>query len=1748
MPRDLPRERQSPAPPEVIAGTLAYMAPEQTGRMNRSIDFRSDLYALGVTFYEMLTGELPFAASDPMEWVHCHIARQPAPLGERFAGVPAPLSAIVMKLLAKNAEDRYQTAAGLAVDLRKCRTQWERNRSIERFPLGSDDVPDRLLIPEKLYGREHEIGTLLGAFDRVVATGATELVLVSGYTGIGKSSVVKELHKALVPPRGLFASGKFDQYKRDIPYATLAQAFRSFVRPLLGESEAEVGQWRDSLSEALGPNGQLIVNLIPELELMIGKQPPVADLPPQDARRRFQMVFRRFLGVFARKEHPLALFLDDLQWLDAATLDLLEHLVTHPEVRYLLLVGAYRDNEVGPAHPLIRTLEAIRDAGARVGEIVLTPLGLDDIGRLVTDALHCEPEHARPLAHLVHEKTSGNPFFAIQFLTALNEDGLLAFDPVAPAWRWDIDRIRARSYTDNVADLLVEKMKRLSVPAQEAMKQLACLGNAAEVGALARVYEQTEEALHAALWEAVRAGHVLRQESAYTFLHDRIQQAAYSLIPEEGRADVHLRIGRMLLATMTANQFAEHLFDVANQFNQGAARLIDRDEKTQVATIDLRAGRRAKTSAAYASACVYLTAGMAVLDDSDWGSKYELIFSLWLERAECAFLTGDFDQAERLIAQLLQRGASKFDLAAVYRLKVLLHTVKSESPQALGSALTCLHLFGVDLPAHPTWEQVQLEYETIWQNLDGRPIENLIDLPLMADPEMQAVTDMLSAMLPATYFTNLNLYYLLACRIVNVSMEYGVNGASANAYAFCGLNIVGSVFHRYRESFRFAKLAFDLVEKHGFLAYRAKVLLAMGMASFWLQPITTAIDFMRAAYRDAVETGDLIFVCFSVYQIVSGLFLRNDPLDAVWRELELALDFARQAKYGDVLDIIVSQQRFIANMQGRTATFSTFSDAQFDEAAFEAQMMVGRTSTMICWYWILKLKARFLSCDYAAALVAADKVRALLWASATSIHLLDYYYYAALAVAAHYEKASADKQTGWRELLIVHREQLREWAENHPPTFADKYALVSAEIARLEGRDADAMRLYEQAIQSARDNNFVQNEGLAHELAARFYAARGLERIAYVYLREARRCYLQWGAHGKVKQLDERYPHLREETPAGSGAATIGAPVAQLDVETAIKASQAVSGEIVLENLIKTLMVIAVEHAGAERGVLILPRGDQLWVEAQATTGLKTVEVDLRRALVAPSELPLSILQYVIRTQEPVIADDASREKPFSADEYVTSRRVRSVLCLPLIKQAKLVGVLYLENNVAASVFTPARIAVLKLLASQTAISLENAQLYADLTASEERWRKLFECVPVGVALLGSDRRYVAANPALQKMTGYTEAELRRLSPADITHEDDQAATEAIVAANAAGEPFTPHVEKRYRRKDGRVIWAEVDFFRAPAAGSAPVLAAVAVDITERKLAEAALRDARADLERMARLTTMGELTASIAHEVNQPLAAIVTQSEAALRFLARGDPDLDETRDSLSSIRQDGMRAAQVIAGLRSLAKKSGPQMAKLDIDDVIRQVLAIARGEFSRHNVVLRTEAGFRRPADPGRSRSIATGPFELDHERRRSHEGGNRSHEGADDILDARRAKQRAGHGAGHWHGAGSGSRGTHVPALLHHKIRRPWHGASYLPVHRRSPRRASVGIAARAAWRRCPLHCSAVGRPVAPPQNRTRLTVDRRRLPENEITAQLGVIGHTARQGGFDGSASAKLTGPIPQIAMTAGSFWLRITPS
>jgi PAS domain S-box-containing protein len=1555
----LPRERQTPGSTEAIAGTLAYMAPEQTGRMNRSIDSRSDLYACGITLYETITGSLPFSASDPMECIHCHIARPPTPPSELIGGIPGPIQAIILKLLAKSPEDRFQTAAGLEADLRTCLTSWVTHRRIDPFPIGARDMSDRLLIPEKLYGRKLAVDALVAAFDRVAAHRRAELILVSGHGGVGKSSVVSEFSKLVAPPQGLFAAGKFDQYKRDIPYATLAQAFQSLVRHILGRDETELNRWRQALLEALGPNGHLMVTLIPELATIVGEQPPIPDLPPQQARNRFQMVFRRFLGAFAQPEHPLVLFLDDLQWLDAATRELLEHLVAEQDVRNVLLIGAYRANELDPSHALMGTLERIRGAGTSVQEIALGPLAPRDVRRLIADALRTEPEHVRPLAKLVFEKTAGNAFFVNQFITALAEEGMLAFNSDERAWKWDVDRIRAKGFTANVADLMAAKMNRLPKATQEALGSLACLGSVAAVATIDLIFGTEKEAVHVALWQAVRTGLIYRLDGAYVFIHDRVQEAAYALIPEHDRALAHLRIGRLLASETAPDKRDEKIFDIVNQLNGGAAWITTPKEREQVAELNLLAGKRAKSAAAYSAALQYFTKGYGLLAENDPGQRTRLAFDLELNLAECEYLTGRLASAEERLSVLSRRAANVVDIAAVACLRMTLYTTLDQSDRAVEVGLEYLRRVGVDFSPHPTDQDVQQEYGRLWRHLGDRAIGALVDLPVTRDPDCIATLEVLTLTVPAANFTDENLFCVAVARMASLSVEHGNGDASCHAYVWLGM-ILRSRFVNFEAGFRFGRLGIDLVERQGLDRFKARVYSDFGhLINPWTRHLRDGVDWVRRALFTAQTNGDLTFASFAGNSLTMLLLASGEPLGDVQREVENGLEFTRKVRFGLFADIMIGQLGLIRALRGLTSDLSNFGDEKFDERRFEQHLETDpRLAFAACWYWIRKLQARLHANDYAGAVAAADRAQTLMWKSSPFFEAAEYHFYAALARAAAPDSSPGDAQRQNRDALSVHHLQLQTCAQHCPENFADRAALVGAEIARLEGRDADAMRLYDQAIRLARDNGFVQNEGLANEIAANFYSARGFETISHAYLQNARSCYLRWGATGKVRQMDEANPHLRQQLTLSQPATTIGAAVEQLDVGSVIKAAQAVSGEIVLDRLIETLMTIALRNAGAQRGLLILLQGETPRIEAEGRADQKTVKVAIRREAVTHADIPESLLHYVVRTRQSVILDDALAQEPFSMDEYVREKRVRSVLCLPLVKQAKLIGVLYLENNLASRVFTPARIAILELLASQAAISLENARLYGELTTSEERWRNLFESVPVGVNMVGLHQRYVAANPAFQRMTGYSEAELRSLTPVDITHEDDRTASEAIIAAQMAGQPYVQHREKRYRRKDGGVVWTEVDAFLAPVAGSEPLLAGVAVDITERKLAEEALRDARADLERMARLTTMGELTASIAHEINQPLAAIVTQSEAASRFLDRDEPDLEEVQDALSSIRLDGMRAAEVIRSLRALAKKSGPQLAKLDIDDVIREVLALARGELRRHDVVLHTE----------------------------------------------------------------------------------------------------------------------------------------------------------------------------------------------
>jgi len=1313
----LPRERQSPEAPEFIAGTLPYMAPEQTGRMNRSIDARSDLYSLGVTLYEMLTGSLPFTASDPIEWVHCHIARQPVPPGDQAPNIPGPISAIIMKLLAKTAEERYQTAVGLERDLERCLKELEARGRVDEFPLGEHDTPDRLLIPEKLYGRAREVNTLLASFDRVVAGGRPELVLVSGYSGIGKSSVVNELHKPLVPPRGLFASGKFDQYKRDIPYATLAQAFQNLIRPILAKSEEELDGWRDAIREALGPNGQLMVDLVPELKLIIGEQQPVPELSPQDAQSRFQLVFRRFISVF-RREHPLALFLDDLQWLDAATLDLIEDILTHPDVKHLMLIGAYRDNEVGPTHPLIRKLEAIRQAGAIVHDIVLAPLTCEDLRQLVADTLHCEPELAEPLGKLIHDKTAGNPFFAIQFFSALAEESLLTFDYGAGRWSWDLDRIHAKGYTDNVVDLMVGKLNRLPIQTQKALQQLACLGNRADFAMLRMVYQDASEEMHGQLWEAVRTGLIFRSEDSYRFLHDRVQEAAYSLIPKELRAEAHLGIGMLMASHTPLDKLEEGIFEIVNQLNRGSQLITSIADHRRVAELNLIAGRRAKISTAYASALKYLRAGRGLLTDEIWNHHYDLVFSIEHLLAECELLTGDMAAAENRLSMLAERAKSAHDIALVTRLRLTLYTALDRGDRAVEVFIEYQRGRGVDWSPHPTDQEVSREYDQIWSSLGTRQIEELVDLPLITNPDLLDLLDVFTEVVTPALYTDEKFLDLVICRMVNLSLEHGNSDGSCFAYGWLG-RLAGPHFGNYQAGFRFGKLGYDLVEKRGLHRYQARAYFCFGLVTPWRRHVKTGRQLLQRTFDAANRVGDVTFAACSRSNLSSNLLATGDPLAEVQREAETALEFASSVPYGTVIHVITAQLAFVRTLRGLTANFGSFNGGHFDELQFERDLSSNPGLALAeCWYWIRKIQARLFAEDYSSAIQASVNAKHLLWTSPSYFELAEYHFYSALARAAAFDSATGDSRQQHFEALADHHSQLEIWAKNCSENFENRAALVGAEIARIEGRLLDAEQLYEKAIRSARGNAFVHNEALAYEIAARFYAARGFDKIADAYLREARHRYARWGADGKVKQLDRIYLHTKEEQAAPGHAGTIVAPVELLDLSTVIRVSQVVSGEIVLEKLIDKLMRAAVEHAGAERALLILPRRDELQIEAEAITSEDDVIVHLPDTLFAAA-LPESLVRYVFRTQENIILDDASSPNPFSADPYIVQRRARSILCLPLINQAKLTGVLYLENNLTPHVFTPTRIAVLKLLASQAAISLENAHLYTDLDQAQ---------------------------------------------------------------------------------------------------------------------------------------------------------------------------------------------------------------------------------------------------------------------------------------------------------------------------------------------------------------------------------------------------------------------------------------------
>ena len=1550
----------------LAAGTPEYVAPEQTGRIKRYADARSDLYSLGVTLYEMFAGKLPFVAADRDEWIHCHIARQPISLEERVNGIPQPLEAIILKLLAKRAEERYQTAAGLEADLQRCLDSWLSNSRIEEFAIGANDRPDRLVIPEGLYGRASQIETISAAFDRVVSRGTTGVVLVSGPGGIGKSSIVEDFRKSL-GGRGLFASGKFDQYRRDVPYDTIAQAFKELVRRVIGLERSEMERCRAELKEALGPNGQLIVNLVPELVHVIGEQSPAPELPPQDSRNRFHLVFRRFLSVFARPERPLALFIDDVQWLDLATIELIERLAGEPEVRNLLLICAYRDNEVRVEHRFAQTLKTMRASNDRLDEVRVAPLTADVVARLIADTLDAASSTIMPLAELVFGKTEGNPFFVVQFLGALEEEGLLTFDRDADAWRWDVSRIGAKAITDNVADLIAEKMTRLSNSALEALKHLACLGSGASLGTLSTVLDSSESETTSALWECIRARFVLHADDVFALTHDRVQEAAYLLIPNGELAATHLRIGRALISKFGEAERNERIFEIADHFSRGVSLVIARDERELVARLLRQAGMRAKTSTAYASALRYFQTGRELLGPHGWESQYRLAFDLEIEQAECEFLNGEHGAAEDKLSALSRKARDLIDLAAVTRLRLALYTV-GDPDRAVLVGLAYLRNVGIDWSPHPTEEILKDEMQTMRRLIDGRAIETFVYLPRMTNPEWLAAMDVLASLLLPALMTDNNLEDLVLVRMANVSLQHG--NCDASCYAYSMLHVVlGLRFGDHQAGYRFGQLGCDLVDSHGLSRFKARVYSCFSSHSApWTKHLRSCLPRTRQAIETANAVGDLVFAAATSRAMVENLLISGEALAEVQREAEQFLALSRKVGFEVAADGAIIQLLLVRELQGIGEDEGPIDAILPDRQSFERHLEEGGASLVLplAWYLIRQVQARYLALDYLGAIDAISRLGGILNATRSLFDICEYHFYGALVHAAACDFGGPDERRQHLLSLAAHHRQIALWADSCPANFGTRAALVGAEIARLENREIDAQRLYEEAVRLAKEHGFIQNEAMANELAGRFYSSRDLETNAEAYLRNARSCYLRWGAHAKVRQLDQLYPKVKERSTARLKAAD-GTLLEELDLAAIMKMSQALSGEIILEQLIERLMVTVVEHAGAVRGLLLLRKEGEMGIAAEAVTTRQGVTVDVRQHQDISGELPESLLNYVVRAQEAIIVDDALEAKSYCSDPYIVSRRSRSILCLPLGRQQDVIGVLYLENNLASHLFTEGQAAVLRLVASQAAISLENADLFRDARHAQERARRaadelrmFFDTMPAlawtsspnGAFEYGSKRWHDYTGIPLEAAQG--DGWGRAFHPDDLGKVREK--WRELVELGVAGE-----IEGRMLAADGsaRTFLLQARPVRDDE-GAIVRWYGTNTDIDELKRAE----EAQAALARASRVMALGELTVSIAHEVNQPLMSIVTNAATALRWLDDDRVNVREARRATERIVRDGHRVGDIINSIRSMAKKARPRMEQLKINELVMEVIALMRDQLSSReltvNLSLATDAG--------------------------------------------------------------------------------------------------------------------------------------------------------------------------------------------
>ncbi|WP_448044967.1 trifunctional serine/threonine-protein kinase/ATP-binding protein/sensor histidine kinase [Bradyrhizobium liaoningense] len=1416
--------------------SLAYAAPEEMRHEDAYADERSDLYSLGITLFEVLTGTLPLMAETTAEWLHAHIAVEPRPPSAYRADVPEMLDALILKLVAKDPQDRYQSASTLEADLRRCSREWTAGSAISQFELGRIDRLRRLASNPGLFGRDVELRGLADSYMRVAGTGDAEIALLAGPAGAGKTALVRELALTVRRMSASFASGKPDQYQPATPYAPVVQAVRSLIMGVLGGKRSELETKRAVVLEQVGGHAPLIAHLVPDLELVIGPQTASNEVSVGQVPLRVNRALVAFFQAFAADGAPLLLFIDDLQWADDATLELIEMIVAE-RPKNLFLVGAYRSGESSRTGRFNRFLSGVTGHSSIISSISLSPLMISDVDRFIAATLDEREQPLDELALIVHEKTGGNPFYVTQLMRALVDERAVQYNDELQRWTWNAVAVGGHQQTDNVVDLLILRFGRLPPGTREALRLLACIGAGANDILLARVASVDVEELRRRLEPAEKSGLVVRHDGILAFSHDRVQEAAYELTPAAERATRHAAIA-FAMFDVWQGRLQDSVFEIASQIELSVGTPLDLGRAVQFVEGLIAAAERASVAAARTQALSYLAAANQLLGADRWTAHYSLARRIAVLRAECLLATADLDAALVEINGLFHKMETDFDKAEAHRLKAALQTVRSDFRGATATALSGLRLLGVDLPSQPSNEQLAAAYEAVKQGLKGRSIANIVDLPLASDPRIEAAMALLTALEATMFFPSGGLMFLHLAVMVQLTLEHGVTPASVQGLSWLGVSLAGT-YDEPSEGLAYAEVALALVDRHGYERYRTATLVALDQVSVWTRPLSYAIGRAREAKVAGNASAELRWLCYSCNHIVSDLLVMGEELFLVQEELEPLLEIARGAGYEDIVDLVSTQFEFVKSLrQGAVTPVGTWELAYGSDSAissFGKQPM----SALFFWTYLLRGECFFLYGDLAKAATCLAKAGELAWSVPAHINLSDYRLYAALTVTQSNGNMVEHSQT--LGSVAEHRERFKAWAELNPGTFRNKLALIDAELARLRGDDLAAMKFYEQSASAAASEGFVHEQALAHELASRHARSVGLESISAHHARLAYSSYRRWGADGKLRQLEAQFSFLLTESRGSFGQVFHGQE--HLDLSVAMRTAQALSEEIALEQLIKALMKSMIVHAGAQYGVLLLMRNDEARIEATGRVIDDNVIVDVGVATPTDDHVPLSILHTVVRTRKSASFGNANSQALPQHAASLALHPARSLLCLPFLRQGVLVGVLYLENNLAQDVFTPGKIAMLEVLAPQAANSLEAARLYAELIGENAR----------------------------------------------------------------------------------------------------------------RQETEAALRSARSDLARTSHLTVMGELAASIAHEINQPLSAILSSVGASLRWLKADQPDLKEVLLTLENIRNAGQRAADIVRALRALAKQEPATLVSVIVDDLIREILMLTSPDIEKRGVRL-------------------------------------------------------------------------------------------------------------------------------------------------------------------------------------------------